>query len=138
MPRPTSRALVAAALFSVASAHGYLTIPEPRQTGDMSGHQDDPGAGPCKSLPRGTVLTAYRPGESVTHSWLITLVHTPGFCSLRWALTDAELSYDGSTGTLSPFGYHPYGGSSSAPAQFGYTGQRVDSESGVGERRHAA
>ena len=38
---------------------------------------------------------------------------------------------DGSTGTLSPFGYHPYGGSSSAPAQFGYTGQRVDSESGL-------
>ena len=37
---------------------------------------------------------------------------------------------DSATGTLAKFGYHPYGGSASAPASFGYTGQRVDAESG--------
>ena len=38
---------------------------------------------------------------------------------------------DGGSGSLSPFGYHPYGSSSSAPSQFGYTGQRIDAESGL-------
>ena len=66
----------------------------------MSGHQDDPAAGPCKSLPAGPVSVTYTPGQTVPLTWTITLVHTPGFCSLRWAPTEAGLSYDGSTGEL--------------------------------------
>lgn len=33
-------------------------------------------------------------------------------------------------GTLTSFAYRPYGSSASAPAQFGYTGQRIDAETG--------
>ncbi|CAN5129292.1 hypothetical protein BH10PSE6_BH10PSE6_20880 [soil metagenome] len=35
---------------------------------------------------------------------------------------------DTSTGALTRYGYKPYGDSSSAPSQFGYTGQRIDGE----------
>lgn len=40
-------------------------------------------------------------------------------------------SFDSGTGTLSRFGYQPYGGSASAATPFGYTGQRFDQESGL-------
>ncbi|MBX9943888.1 MAG: hypothetical protein K2Y40_07395 [Reyranella sp.] len=40
-------------------------------------------------------------------------------------------SVDSSTGNIAPFGYRPYGTTSAAPAQFGYTGQRVDQETGL-------
>ena len=40
-------------------------------------------------------------------------------------------SVDSSTGNIAPFGYRPYGTASAAPAQFGYTGQRVDQETGL-------
>ena len=38
---------------------------------------------------------------------------------------------DSSTATLSSFAYRPYGSSTIAPATFGYTGQRIDAESGL-------
>jgi RHS repeat-associated protein len=37
---------------------------------------------------------------------------------------------DTSVGTVARFGYKPYGGSSSPPVQFAYTGQRIDTELG--------
>ncbi|MDI1285736.1 MAG: HNH/endonuclease VII fold putative polymorphic toxin [Reyranella sp.] len=37
-------------------------------------------------------------------------------------------SMDAGTGTLAKFAYQPYGITASAPAQFGYTGQRIDPE----------
>lgn len=40
-------------------------------------------------------------------------------------------SMDSGTATLSPFGYQPYGSTASAPAQFGYNGQRVDAETAL-------
>ena len=40
-------------------------------------------------------------------------------------------SMDASTGTLAKFTYRPYGASAAAPTPFGYTGQRVDQESGL-------
>lgn len=40
-------------------------------------------------------------------------------------------SVDSATGNIAPFGYRPYGTASAAPAQFGYTGQRVDQETGL-------
>ena len=40
-------------------------------------------------------------------------------------------SVDSGTGTVAPFGYQPYGTTAAAPAQFGYTGQRVDQETGL-------
>ena len=40
-------------------------------------------------------------------------------------------SVDSTTGNIAPFGYRPYGTASAAPAQFGYTGQRVDQETGL-------
>ncbi len=40
-------------------------------------------------------------------------------------------SVDSSTGNIAPFGYRPYGTTAAAPAQFGYTGQRVDQETGL-------
>jgi RHS repeat-associated protein len=40
-------------------------------------------------------------------------------------------SVDSGTGTIAPFAYRPYGTTSAAPAQFGYTGQRVDQETGL-------
>jgi RHS repeat-associated protein len=38
---------------------------------------------------------------------------------------------DGSTGALTSFAYRPYGAAATAPAQFGYTGQRIDQETGL-------
>src|SRR5206468_3255876 len=38
---------------------------------------------------------------------------------------------DGSSGAITSFAYRPYGSSTTTPAQFGYTGQRVDAESGL-------
>jgi RHS repeat-associated protein len=38
---------------------------------------------------------------------------------------------DGGTGAITSFAYRPYGSSTTTPAQFGYTGQRVDAESGL-------
>ncbi len=40
-------------------------------------------------------------------------------------------SIDSGTGTVAPFAYRPYGTTTAAPAQFGYTGQRVDQETGL-------
>jgi RHS repeat-associated protein len=40
-------------------------------------------------------------------------------------------SMDAGSGTLTSFGYKPYGASASAPSRFGYTGQRVDAEDGL-------
>jgi RHS repeat-associated protein len=40
-------------------------------------------------------------------------------------------SVDSTTGNIAPFAYRPYGTTSAAPAQFGYTGQRVDQETGL-------
>ena len=40
-------------------------------------------------------------------------------------------SQDAATGTITSFAYRAYGASTSPPAQFGYTGQRVDAESGL-------
>src|SRR5262249_52763214 len=40
-------------------------------------------------------------------------------------------SIDGGTGALSSFAYRAYGANAAAPAQFGYTGQRVDPETGL-------
>ena len=37
---------------------------------------------------------------------------------------------DASSATLTPYAYKPYGSSSSTPASFAYTGQRIDAESG--------
>ncbi len=39
-------------------------------------------------------------------------------------------SMDSSTAAISSFAYRPYGSSSAPPVQFGYTGQRIDAESG--------
>lgn len=39
-------------------------------------------------------------------------------------------SLDSGSGTLSRTGYLPYGNSAAAPAPFGYTGQRIDPETG--------
>jgi RHS repeat-associated protein len=38
---------------------------------------------------------------------------------------------ESSSGTLTSFAYRPYGSSSSPPGQFAYTGQRIDTESGL-------
>ena len=40
-------------------------------------------------------------------------------------------SFDSSSGTLTKFGYQPYGGSAAAANPFGYTGQRLDAENGL-------
>ncbi|MBX9943182.1 MAG: hypothetical protein K2Y40_03810 [Reyranella sp.] len=40
-------------------------------------------------------------------------------------------SVDSGTGTIAPFGYRPYGTTTAAPVQFGYTGQRIDQETGL-------
>ena len=40
-------------------------------------------------------------------------------------------SVDSTTGTVAPFAYRPYGTTTAAPAQFGYTGQRIDQETGL-------
>ena len=40
-------------------------------------------------------------------------------------------SQDAATGTIVSFAYRSYGNSSSPPAQFGYTGQRIDTETGL-------
>lgn len=38
---------------------------------------------------------------------------------------------DAGTGTLSAFGYQPYGAATATPAAFAYTGQRIDPETGL-------
>ena len=39
-------------------------------------------------------------------------------------------SFDSATGSLTKFGYRPFGASPAAPTAFGYTGQRIDAEAG--------
>jgi hypothetical protein len=84
-----------------AAGHGYLLTPVPRQNGgDMTTHQDDPTAGPCKSLPPAAApTTTLSAGANYTLSWTITIAHG-GYCYLRWAVDQSGLSYDGSTGTM--------------------------------------
>ena len=96
------RALLAALCLCVASGHGYLLTPVPRQNGgDMSGHQDDPAAGGCKSLPPGPAAATLTAGQAADNlTWTIVIVHSPGFCSLRWARNDSGIAYDGSAGLL--------------------------------------
>ncbi len=42
---------------------------------------------------------------------------------------------DASSGTLTSFAYRPYGAATSSPTAFGYTGQRIDNESGLDHYR---
>jgi len=95
------RAWLAALCACAAHGHGYLLTPVPRQNGgDMSGHQDDPSAGPCKSLPPGAAASAALvAGQAYNLSYTIVITHG-GFCSLRWARDDGGLAYDGSAGAL--------------------------------------
>ena len=89
---------------AAAAGHGYLLTPLPRQLPagqDMSGHQDFPALGPCKGgLPAGPITLNLTVSQAAPLEWTIVIVHTPGFCSLRWARDESALSYDGSTGAL--------------------------------------
>jgi RHS repeat-associated protein len=78
----------------------------------------------------GTILRWYAYG--LGPNALLSQIDVPG--STRTMLLPDQLgsiigTVDGG-GTLTSFAYRSYGSSVAAPAQFGYTGQRVDAESG--------
>lgn len=73
---------------------------------------------------------AYGPGPNAVLSQMNVAAGTRDTL-LPDLLGSIVASVDSGTGNISPFGYRPYGTTSAAPAQFGYTGQRVDPETGL-------